>query len=221
MLRLAKPLRPAPGPRRCARPWNGKEGEIRIRIPLPWGEGAAMTVRGRPSARGGCANHSSFPRSSRGKLRRQPPRHSRASGNPYSALRRNLDVRPPHNPPWLWYGRFMRKPFRTRPALFVSAAEPHHRAAVAVDPCVADGSSGLPASIVPGLLPGVCTGLRMSGHRSARIETCRSGGSAAPGRAAGFRTRRCRAGSGPALRGMTCGGCFPAGRTDGWGSGAS
>ena len=78
----------------------------------------------------------------------------------------------------------------------------------------------LPASF-RGLLPGVWSGFRMSGHRSARIVTCRSGGSAAPGRAAGFRMRRRRAGSGPASWDTTCGGCFPAGRTDGWGSGAS
>ena len=38
-----------------------------------------------------------------------------------------------HNPPWLWYGRFTQKPFRTRPALFVPAAELDRPALRALD----------------------------------------------------------------------------------------
>ena len=41
--------------------------------------------------------------------------------------------RPLHNPPWLWYGRFMQKPFRMQPALFVPAAELDRPALRALD----------------------------------------------------------------------------------------
>ena len=42
-------------------------------------------------------------------------------------------MRPLHNSLWLWYGRFMQKPFHTQPALFVSAAELDHPTLRALD----------------------------------------------------------------------------------------
>ena len=58
-----------------------------------------------------------------------------------------------HNPPRLRSGRFMQKPFRTQPALFVSAAELDRPALRALD-----DAEPLPA-LFRGLLPGVRYGL--------------------------------------------------------------